>query len=91
MKSDEIEAIKAKRYEPLLIQDVVKITCAIKAYEPLQKEHGIFLGEFALRVSLHLQAYPRLKEIEKRDIEHRNKTDADILREIADGLDNADY
>ena len=81
------QEIKAKRYEPLSVGDVVHVTRAIKAYEPLQKEHGDFLGEFALRVSLQLQNYPRAIELQKREIERNTKSVSDVLREIADFLE----
>jgi hypothetical protein len=87
MKVKDIQAIKSKRYDPLSIQDIIKVSRAIKSNETLKDEHGDMLGEFALRVSLQLQHYPQAIEISKKEIERNAKTTSDILREIADSLE----
>ncbi len=44
-------------------------------------------GEIALTVSLQLQEYGRLKELENKYNEIKQKTDGELLRELAERLD----
>ena len=87
MKIKDIQAIKDKRYTPLTYKELAQVSRAIKKDAQLANEYGLMVGEFALRVSLQLQQYERLNELEKRYQAERNKSDGDLLREIADRLD----
>ncbi len=70
-----------KRFKPLEWLEITKIYRIVKVGSD---------SETALTVSLQLQEYERLKKLENKYNEFIRKSDSEVLRELAEKLDNQD-